>query len=104
MTDAKPDLTYDPHKEIGLENRQRRLLFRSWHRGIKELDLIFGNFVEANGKDFTDADCLWFERLYEEQDHEILGWVTKGENVPEAFSGPMMERLQKLDFMVLKAK
>jgi len=98
------DLTYDPHKEIDLENRKRRLLFRAWHRGIKELDLIFGNFVDANNKDFSEADCNWFEALFEEQDHEILGWVTDGKNVPEQFSGPMMKRLQKLDFMTLKAK
>jgi len=98
------DLTYDPHKDIDLENRRRRLLFRSWHRGIKELDLIFGNFVEAYGSGFDEADCLWFEALYEEQDHEILAWVTKGENVPEKWQGEMMERLQKLDFMTLKAK
>jgi len=98
------DLTYNPHKEIDLENRRRRLVFRSWHRGIKELDLIFGNFVEANVEGFSAADCKWFECLYEEQDHEILAWVTKGENVPEQFQGPMMDRLQKLDFMVLKAK
>ena len=98
------DLTYNPHKEIDLENRRRRLLFRSWHRGIKELDLIFGNFVEANKDSFDDDDCQWFEALYEEQDHEILAWVTDGENVPEQFQGPMMARLQKLDFMVLKAK
>lgn len=104
MTDPKLDLTYDPHKDIDLENRRRRLLFRSWHRGIKELDLIFGNFVEANGRDFSAEDCLWFERLYEEQDHAILSWVTKGEDVPSEFQGPLMNRLQKLDFMVLKAK
>lgn len=98
------DLTYNPHKEIDLENRRRRLLFRAWHRGIKELDLIFGNFVEANVQDFSDEDCAWFETLFEEQDHEILTWVTKGENVPEKFEGEMMSRLQKLDFMVLKAR
>jgi len=98
------DLSYDPHKNIDLENRRRRLLFRSWHRGIKELDLIFGNFVEANNENFNETDCEWFEALYEEQDHAILAWVTGGEEVPKAFQGPMMDRLQKLDFMVLKAK
>ena len=98
------DLTYNPHKEIDLENRRRRLLFRAWHRGIKELDLIFGNFVEANAETFTDDDCAWFETLFEEQDHEILGWVTKGEGVPERFQCDMMARLQRLDFMTLKAK
>ncbi|WP_191252509.1 succinate dehydrogenase assembly factor 2 [Kordiimonas sediminis] len=98
------DLTYNPHRELDLENRKRRLLFRAWHRGIKELDLIFGNFIEANVKDFDHAECEWFEALFEEQDQEILGWVTSGEGVPEKFQGDMMQRLQKLDFMTLKAK
>jgi len=98
------DLTYNPHKEIGLENRKRRLLFRAWHRGIKELDLIFGNFIDANVSSFNDDDCSWFESLFEEQDHEILKWVTDGADVPEQFQGAMMDRLQKLDFMVLKAR
>lgn len=98
------DLSYNPHKSINLEDRRRRLLFRAWHRGIKELDLIFGNFIEAHGKDFSEQDCEWFESLFEEQDHEILNWVTKGENIPEKFQGEMMARLQKLDFMTLRAK
>lgn len=98
------DLTYNPHKEIGLENRKRRLLFRAWHRGIKELDLIFGNFIDANVQSFGNDECSWFESLFEEQDHEILKWVTEGADVPEQFQGSMMSRLQKLDFMVLKAR
>ena len=98
------DLEYNPHRELDLENRRRRLLFRSWHRGIKELDLIFGNFVEANIKEFGHDDCHWFEKLYEDQDHEILTWITKGENDPDEYQGEMMDRLQKLDFMTLKAR
>ncbi|WP_417450826.1 succinate dehydrogenase assembly factor 2 [Kordiimonas sp.] len=96
--------SYDPHGDLDIENRRRRLKFRAWHRGIKELDLIFGNFIEANMDSFDAEDCAWFERLFEEQDHEILGWVTKGEDVPKAFQGPMMDRLKKLDFMTLKAR
>lgn len=98
------DLTYNPHKEIDLENRKRRLLFRAWHRGIKELDLIFGNFIEANVQTFSHDECSWFESLFEEQDHEILKWVTDDIDVPEKFQGEMMDRLQKLDFMFLKAR
>lgn len=104
MSDNRPDLTYDPHKALDLDDRRRRLKFRAWHRGIKELDLIFGNFIEAFGADFSHDDCAWFESLFEEQDHEILGWVTKGIDVPERFQGAMMDRLQELDFMTLKAK
>lgn len=102
MTDM--DRSYNPHKAIDIEDRKRRLLFRAWHRGIKELDLIFGNFIEANVADFTLDDIEWFERLFEEQDHEILAWITSGESVPATFQGPMMARLQKLDFMTLRAR
>ncbi len=98
------DLSYNPHKELDLENRRRRLLFRAWHRGIKELDLIFGNFVEANLESFDHEDCRWFEALFEENDQEIIKWVTGGADVPEKFRGHMMDRIKKLDFMTLKAK
>lgn len=98
------DLSYNPHKELDLENRRRRLLFRAWHRGIKELDLIFGNFVEANLESFDHEDCRWFEALFEENDQEIIKWVTGGADVPEKFRSPMMDRIKKLDFMTLKAK
>ena len=99
MSDA-----YDPHQPLMLEDRRRRLVFRAWHRGIKELDLIFGNFVEANLNDLSEADCLWFEQLFEEQDHTILAWVTGSAPVPPAFDGPLMDRLKRLDFMTLKAR
>lgn len=95
---------YDPHGELPLEDRRRRLVFRAWHRGIKELDLIFGNFVENNIADLTEDDCKWFERLFEEQDHEILAWVTAEKPVPEQFQGEIMKKLQKLDFMSLRAR
>ncbi len=29
-----------------LDTRRRRLLFRSWHRGMRETDLILGTFAD----------------------------------------------------------
>src|ERR1700676_3990598 len=31
----------------GLDDRRKRLLFRCWHRGTREMDLILGRFAEA---------------------------------------------------------
>ncbi|TIU74057.1 MAG: succinate dehydrogenase assembly factor 2, partial [Mesorhizobium sp.] len=31
----------------GLDARRRKLLFRSWHRGMREMDLILGCFADA---------------------------------------------------------
>ena len=30
------------------ENRRKRLRFRSWHRGTKEMDLLMGSFADAH--------------------------------------------------------
>ena len=29
----------------GLDARRRKLLFRAWHRGMREVDLIMGRFA-----------------------------------------------------------
>ena len=31
----------------GLDDRRKRLLFRCWHRGTREMDLILGRFADA---------------------------------------------------------
>src|SRR5918912_304950 len=34
------------HGPAELEVRRRKLLFRAWHRGMRELDLILGRFAD----------------------------------------------------------
>ncbi len=31
----------------GLDVRRRRLLFRAWRRGVREMDLIIGRFADT---------------------------------------------------------
>jgi antitoxin CptB len=33
--------------DVSLDARQRRILFRSWHRGMREMDLVLGRFADA---------------------------------------------------------
>lgn len=83
--------------------RLKRLGFRAHHRGIKEGDLLIGGFFTARSHMWDDADCDWFEALLEEQDVDILAWAMQNAAVPERFQGPMMEAMQRLDFMKGKA-
>jgi succinate dehydrogenase flavin-adding protein (antitoxin of CptAB toxin-antitoxin module) len=39
-----------------IDVRLRRLMFRSWHRGTQESDLILGSFAEAYLPAFESAD------------------------------------------------
>ena len=59
----------------GLSERRRKLLFRSWHRGIREMDLIMGGFADASIAAMTDGELDELERLLDVPDQEIYSWI-----------------------------
>jgi antitoxin CptB len=70
-------------KILALGVRQRRILFRSWHRGTREMDLILGRFAEAEIANLCESDLDEFERLLEVPDRDLFSWIT-GEAMPPA--------------------
>lgn len=77
-----------------LEMRRRRILFRSWHRGMREVDLIMGRFAERTINELTAEELLEFEQLMEVPDREILAWITGETDVPPAFDSGLFRRLR----------
>jgi antitoxin CptB len=77
----------------GLSDRRRRLLFRSWHRGIRETDLILGRFADAFIGEMTDAELDDYERLLEVPDHDIYGWVTGERDIPPDYASELLSRI-----------
>jgi antitoxin CptB len=84
----------------GLDERRRRLLFRSWRRGTREMDLIMGRFVEATIGDLTDAEIDGFERLSDVPDPDLYAWLTGSQPVPAEYDLPVLRRLR--DFFILR--
>ena len=41
----------------GLDSRRRRLLFRAWHRGMRETDLILGSFADVTVEQLSEAEA-----------------------------------------------
>ncbi|MAH05013.1 MAG: succinate dehydrogenase assembly factor 2 [Alphaproteobacteria bacterium] len=66
-----------------MDNRRKKLLFRSWHRGTKEMDIILGNFAEKHLAALDDTQLDAYESLLEVPDPDIYNWVT-GKNTPPA--------------------
>ncbi len=58
----------------GLDARRRKLLFRSWHRGMREMDLILGTFADAEIGALTGDEIDQYERLLDIPDTEFLPW------------------------------
>jgi len=85
--------------ESDLIARRKRLRFRAWHRGTKEGDLIIGHFVDQN-LDMLDHDqCAWFEALLEEQEQEVLEWITGKTPLPEKYRTTLMAQMMQLDHL-----
>ncbi len=77
----------------GLDARRRKLLFRSWHRGMREMDLILGSFADEEIERLSEDELDQFERLLEINDTELLPWITGQTPVPAALDLPLFARV-----------
>lgn len=76
-----------------LDERRKRLIFRAWHRGTRETDLILGRFADANVALFSDEELADFETVLELPDPSIFAWVTGAMAVPNDIESPVLDRL-----------
>ncbi len=53
------------------------MLFRSWHRGTREADLILGSFAEAYLAGFDDRGLDDYEKLLACPDADLFDWITR---------------------------
>jgi len=77
-----------------LDARRRKILFRSWHRGMREMDLIMGRFADAQIGNLSEAELDEFERLIEVLDRDLLSWVTGEAEVPENYDSDVFRQLK----------
>ena len=77
-----------------LDERRRRILFRAWRRGLREMDLVMGQFADANLPAMSEAELDEFERLLEIPDPQVLAWITGEEATPPEFDTPLFARLR----------
>ena len=61
--------------DLDLDARRRRIRYRAWHRGLRELELLLGRFVEDGAQTLDAADIAAFEALLDVDDQTVLGWL-----------------------------
>jgi len=76
-----------------LDARRRRLLFRSRHRGIREMDLVLGPFADAELVRMSEAELDEYERWLDIPDQQIFAWVNGAEAAPAALDTALFRRL-----------
>ena len=55
--------------------RRRKLLFKAWHRGTREADLLLGRFAERYLGAFDVGQLERFDALLDRIDAEICDWI-----------------------------
>jgi antitoxin CptB len=91
---SEAQMTGTARSSEGLDLRRRKLLFRSWHRGMREMDLIMGRFADAVLDRLSEDELAEFERLIEIPDRELLAWITGEEAVPADRDGTLFRALR----------
>jgi antitoxin CptB len=87
-------MTGSTRSSLGLDERRKRLLFRCWHRGTRELDLILGRFADAEIADLSDDELGQLERLLEVPDPDFYAAVIGDRPLPPADANPLFERIR----------
>jgi antitoxin CptB len=79
----------------GLDVRRKRLLFRCWHRGTKEMDLFMGRFADANLATMSDQELEQLECLIDFPDPDLYAALSGAAPTPEEFASPVFERMKQ---------
>ena len=77
--------------------RRRRLLFRSQHRGTKEMDLILGRFAERTLGKMDDGQLEKYEALLEMSDPDIYNWIVGNEAPPDAHDHDVLKLIKNFN-------
>jgi len=79
--------------EDDLAIRRKRLRFRAWHRGMREVDLLLGRFADAHLADLGADELGAFEALLDVPDQDVLAWLTGTGEPPDGPAVPLLQRV-----------
>lgn len=78
----------------GLDARRRRILFRAWRRGMREMDLVMGHFADQEIAAMSEKELDQFETLLDAPDPEVFAWIVGDAPVPPKQDTPLFARLR----------
>ena len=88
-------MTGSTRSSDGLDVRRRKLLFRSWHRGTREADLIMGRFADVHISALGAAELDEYEQLLDALETDLLAWFTGMSAVPAEYDTAMFRRVRE---------
>ncbi|MGY3445595.1 MULTISPECIES: FAD assembly factor SdhE [unclassified Bradyrhizobium] len=87
-------MTGSTRSSHGLDDRRKRLLFRCWHRGTREMDLILGRFADAEIAGLSDQELGELEHLIEVPDPDLYAALTGDKLLPSEYATALFARIK----------
>jgi antitoxin CptB len=87
-------MTGSTRSSDGLDDRRKRLLFRCWHRGTREMDLILGRFADAAIAGLVEDELAQLERLVEVPDPDLYATLTGDTPPAPEYAGSLFDRIK----------
>ena len=87
-------MTGSTRSSDGLDDRRKRLLFRCWHRGTREMDLILGRFADTEIADLTEAELVQLEHLIEVPDPDLYAALIGNAPLAPEYASSLFERIR----------
>jgi antitoxin CptB len=87
-------MTGSTRSSSGLDDRRKRILFRCWHRGTREMDLILGRFADAAIAGLTDEELTQLEHLIEVPDPDLYAALTGDKPLAPEYVNRLFDRIK----------
>jgi antitoxin CptB len=87
-------MTGSTRSSDGLTDRRKRLLFRCWHRGTREMDLILGRFADAEIGNLSDAEIEQLEALIELPDPDLYNAFSGHAEIEPAYADGIFKKIK----------
>ena len=77
-----------------LSTFQKKLLYKSTHRGSKEMDLILGKSVHKYLSLFNEDELVMLEAILEMDDNDIYQYALNKKEIPESLNNRVFTLLK----------
>jgi antitoxin CptB len=81
-----------------LDRRRKKLKFRAWRRGFREIDLILGGFADRKLDALDEPGVVAFEALLNANDHDVYEWIAQIAAAPPEYETPTLALIRAFRF------
>ena len=87
-----------------IDDFRKKLLFRSSHRGTKEMDKLLGGFFQENYQILSESELLEFQDILELTDKALSDWLIMNKNNEDIENIAISKKIKEFVFVVDKNK